>query len=635
MKAVIYGRQSGGDSEESLSVDSQIDKCRELCEKNGWEIVGIFSDLNTSGRTYPVGAEEIARNDSAFQEWYRSQTKAKKFRAGLGKALDAEKDVLVVYDETRLMRPWADTFLESYVRQRLKGIRLYTVKEGEVRFDQFTGRLVNSITNQVEDNQLQTNKRKAKEALDRLKSQGYKAQGTAPYGYDYDKNTKSCYPNAHLFEVREAFRLFNSGLSLSMVCRRINAMEGVGRRWTMKLLRKTLRLPCYCGLMYYHGSLQHLKEGQMHELAVSEEEWHRAGSRLDERRQAPGQRKYAYSLTGLVFCGYCGSAMRIVFSKAFLGPDKPRGELLHSYWCPSGYFDERTKLDCSLARTRYSLHEPAELCERGFEPSYDGLVGRFNRSMICSTTFPELEIKGLYEGIMPLLYPIALRGLDDVPAVSEQDLTSMENELSEARRRHSELERLAMEGLLPYDKIASRLRDGRKRLRDLEARRQAMLDELSEHDKLRVQRNANRLMAIRKGVLHPQDWRELFLRDYDRLVLYASKVVLKRKDGRDIAIPKICCRSSVGLAPAILSCDGHVTTVTLLHKSAWKAIKCDEDGDSWLEAETRTLWSGENLVILEAGESPLPGDGSGNRVSERTKRRRELWLQEHAGWKDD
>lgn len=61
MKAVIYARQSSGKDDYSESVEAQIANCRKLAEKEKLEVIGIYRDLNSSGETYPVGAEESAR----------------------------------------------------------------------------------------------------------------------------------------------------------------------------------------------------------------------------------------------------------------------------------------------------------------------------------------------------------------------------------------------------------------------------------------------------------------------------------------------------------------------------------------------------------------------------------------------
>ena len=78
MKALIYARQSSGKDDFSESVEAQIANCKKLAEKEKLEVIGIYKDLNTSGETYPVGAEEIARLDKAYMNWSLTQSKARK-----------------------------------------------------------------------------------------------------------------------------------------------------------------------------------------------------------------------------------------------------------------------------------------------------------------------------------------------------------------------------------------------------------------------------------------------------------------------------------------------------------------------------------------------------------------------------
>ena len=58
MKGIIYARQSSGKEEKSESIEAQIQNCRRLAETQNIDVVGVFSDANVSGKTYPKGGEE-------------------------------------------------------------------------------------------------------------------------------------------------------------------------------------------------------------------------------------------------------------------------------------------------------------------------------------------------------------------------------------------------------------------------------------------------------------------------------------------------------------------------------------------------------------------------------------------------
>ncbi len=106
MKALIYARQSSGKDDFSESVEAQIANCKKLAEKEKLEVIGIYKDLNTSGETYPVGAEEIARLDKAYMNWSLTQSTKKDFRLGLSQVLLklSEIDFVLVNELTRLYR---------------------------------------------------------------------------------------------------------------------------------------------------------------------------------------------------------------------------------------------------------------------------------------------------------------------------------------------------------------------------------------------------------------------------------------------------------------------------------------------------------------------------------------------------
>jgi hypothetical protein len=117
MRAFIYARQSSGGEEKSLSIEQQLQNCVDLCKRKGWEIGGKFSDFNTSGRTYPAGAELVAMQDRGFVRWMDLSSSNKSFRKGLGELLPklGQDDVIVVDDITRLCRPATMSSLVNFL----------------------------------------------------------------------------------------------------------------------------------------------------------------------------------------------------------------------------------------------------------------------------------------------------------------------------------------------------------------------------------------------------------------------------------------------------------------------------------------------------------------------------------------
>ena len=149
MKALIYARQSSGKDDFSESVEAQIANCKKLAAKEKLEVIGIYKDLNTSGETYPVGAEEIARLDKAYMNWSLTQSTKKDFRLGLSQVLLklSEVDFVLVNELTRLYRPINGSFLEGHINQLLKenNVKVLQVQGGTIDLSKFDQQLITLI----------------------------------------------------------------------------------------------------------------------------------------------------------------------------------------------------------------------------------------------------------------------------------------------------------------------------------------------------------------------------------------------------------------------------------------------------------------------------------------------------------
>ena len=192
-KAIIYARQSSGKDDYSESVERQKENCIALAKKENLEVIGIFSDLNTSGKTYPEGAENIASLDNAFNAWFDQQTGSKKFRNGLGKALTmlAQADYLIVDESTRLYRPVTGSYLENYINNLLiaNNVKIMQCKGGSIDYTQFDQKVIQSLKNQLYDEQIAKGKIKSMQQLKARRDNGFFANGGGKaFGTSYDRN---------------------------------------------------------------------------------------------------------------------------------------------------------------------------------------------------------------------------------------------------------------------------------------------------------------------------------------------------------------------------------------------------------------------------------------------------------------
>ncbi|MCQ2397572.1 MAG: recombinase family protein, partial [Lentisphaeria bacterium] len=189
ISAIIYARQSSGSDEQSDSVDTQEANCMEYCKRMGYEVKLVAHDLNTSGRTYPISGASVAEQDLAFQEWFKAQSKIKKYREGLDMALSflGQGDVLVVDELTRIYRGIKNSYLGNYIKQMFikNNVMVETVKAG--RFDprSFNDELIETVQSHVNDQQIRLGKQKSIEVRRRLTDDGVLSGGLRAVGLEY------------------------------------------------------------------------------------------------------------------------------------------------------------------------------------------------------------------------------------------------------------------------------------------------------------------------------------------------------------------------------------------------------------------------------------------------------------------
>ncbi len=102
--------------------------------------------------------------------------------------------------------------------------------------------------------------------------------------------------------VRDIYRLYNQGLSLAAVWRRI--ASSYGQVIAPGTVRQIIRNPAYKGCVHIRGTIA----PGLHEALVSEEDWTAANTRLDGN---PGFRASSALLSGLLYCGDCGARMSV------------------------------------------------------------------------------------------------------------------------------------------------------------------------------------------------------------------------------------------------------------------------------------------------------------------------------------
>ena len=416
MKGLIYARQSSGDEQISESVELQIEKCQAVAKADGIQIVGVFTDLNVSGKTYPTGGEAVAAMDFAFNTWYDSQTSKKKFRDGLGTALKLIDDVdfLFVYDITRLYRPVTGSFLEAYIHQMLisHNVKVRTLS-GVIDLSTFNDSLIMALQNRVNNEQLRTQIEKSKAALKKLKDSGEYHPGLCRMiGYRSSGIKHQVIIDEEGSEiVKTVFRLFNDeAMTINGITKFVNVKFRSFFRnpCCRSIIRKILLSPLYCGYMKNsEGELVKAKQLDGKEL-ITLDAWMKANRKIDLQRVAmPKTKKNWLPLTTLTYCGQCG--MKMVTQ--------------------GGMHNRRLYYMCQ----RHLRDGNHEACRNNLTISHD-----------CA------EGNGLIELIKPLLLAEAIKQMKTAKNDSEErkKLSEIEVRLNESKRKAAKLTEMWMASLM-------------------------------------------------------------------------------------------------------------------------------------------------------------------------------------------
>lgn len=355
-RAVIYARQSSGKEEESESIEMQKQHCLEIAEAHGLEVVGIFEDANCSGRLYPTGVEELEMQDIAMKNWYRTHTTDKRGRPGLGKLFASLSGVsyLIVDDLTRLARPVPGSFLQNVIQQRLvEGhVKVLTVKDGVIDYEDFCDRLMSDIQSSITDNQIRIQGQKSKDAMRKLRDDGIHPTMPRMFGIKYIGNKEVRVDG----KCAECIRFIYDEI---LKCRPYNAITAdVNRRYGHlfagtchpSTFKHIATQPFYCGYMYDSShNLIPAKQMAGKEI-ISYDVWQNVQSILDLKRRANPRAQFRqHPFTGLLYCGKCGA-------KLVSGLDNDK----EFYFCAAGSNSRRDK-DCRDSRININLVRPSDL----------------------------------------------------------------------------------------------------------------------------------------------------------------------------------------------------------------------------------------------------------------------------------
>lgn len=313
-RAVLYVRISDDPEGLEKGVDRQEADCREFAESEGFQVVEVFGENDTSAfkqRTITLPTGEKVR-----------RVVRPKFRAMLQLLARGGADAMIAYDLDRAVRDPRD--LEDLIDAKVLygfGVKSTT---GSLRLDNDSDIAMARVLVAMANKSSADTARRVARASKQQAIEGRWHGGRAPYGYRMGDSTLYIVPE-HAALVREAADRVLAGESLYVISRTWNERgerTQNGAEWSEKALAMILRNPALKGTRIYRPTLPDGSYVTVPEIVtdgnwtpiLDADLWQQAVDVLDARRAKrttwPGSTKRVHPFSGLIRCSKCGTMMR-------------------------------------------------------------------------------------------------------------------------------------------------------------------------------------------------------------------------------------------------------------------------------------------------------------------------------------
>lgn len=317
---------------ENDDIPMQRRACQEFVDKQGWEIVNEYIEKGVSGyKTSAIDRDEIQRA--------KKDAESKKY------------DILLCFMFDRLGRKDDETpfILKWFSKQ---GIELWSVKEGQQKFEDHTDDLINYIRFWQSSGESKKTSMRVDEDHKQMVKDGMFRGGQAPYGYKLVKSGIENKKGKELFKleinqdesevVKNIFNLvYEKGYGGNRITRYLNEnniKSSTNSKWNTGVVNYLLRNPIYKGYMTYgkkksingerHAmqirDLWILSENQNAEITIVDENiW----DKVQEIRSSRTPQKVKNNdinrinltkspllLVGKIKCGHCNSPMTTTYN---------------------------------------------------------------------------------------------------------------------------------------------------------------------------------------------------------------------------------------------------------------------------------------------------------------------------------
>lgn len=317
---VSTNQQVDHDEKDEADIPMQRLECHKFAERMGWTIIHEEQEEGVSG--HKVRAE----NRDKIQ-LIKDAARQKKF------------DIFLVFMFDRIGRIADETpfVVEWFVKN---GIRVWSTKEGEQRFESHTDKLTNYIRFWQADGESEKTSIRTSTRMGQIVESGYFTGGTCPYGYKLVRQGRTNKRGHDLYDlavnedeaplVRLIFdKYVTEGRGAQSIANLLNSMKiknRSGNNWHPSSIRGMIKNITYIGILRSGES----RSQMLPQLQIIDEQLFQAAQEItkqrsgkyEDTRHIPLNIKGTSLLAGNVFCGHCGARLSLTTN----GKGRPRSD---------------------------------------------------------------------------------------------------------------------------------------------------------------------------------------------------------------------------------------------------------------------------------------------------------------------
>ena len=289
-----------------------------------------------------------------------------------------------------------------------KGVRVWSVQEGEQRFESHTDRLTNYIRFWQADGESQKTSMRTKTALGQMVEEGRFRGGSAPYGYRLEKSGILNKRKHEVYmlvidedEARVVRMMFDlcisSGYGRWRLANFLND-HGIknrkGQNWHDASVGGILHNPLYKGILRsgetYAGPFEALQIIAPDQFDLAQKLMLERTNERKERRTVPLNTAGQSLLSGNIFCGHCGG--RLVLTTNGTTTRLADGTPVHKkrirYVC---YNKTRRRQECT-GQTGYTMHILDGIVTEVLHQVFDKMQGASNDMIVGSAVQKQMAM---------------------------------------------------------------------------------------------------------------------------------------------------------------------------------------------------------------------------------------------------